>query len=62
MEGTHRVEVLCEVLISEDEVWDFLDMDKEESGYELTKSDYEEAAKEKFLDDDFTYYDFKLKN
>jgi hypothetical protein len=60
-----RYEVTCEVQVDEDDVWDYLDSEGKdsdelrESGYELTNDDWRSAAEAKFLDDDYTYYDFR---
>lgn len=56
--------VMCEVRITEDDVWDYLDSEGHDSdimreeGYELTDGDWRSAAEAKFLDDDYTYFDF----
>lgn len=65
MTQVRRYTVECKVDVSDDDVWAYLedqgeDTDKlQEDGYELTDEDWTNAAEALFLDDDFTYYDFK---
>jgi len=60
-----RYSVECSINVSDDDVWNYLDGQGEdtdklkEDGYELTDEDWANAAEALFLDDDFTYYDFK---
>lgn len=66
MNGTHRFKVECHVIVTEDDVWDYLeDIENEdiermqEDGYELTEEDYQNTAERLFCDDDFIYDDFR---
>lgn len=62
MKGTHRFSIECEVIVTEEDVYDYLEAEDIEidKDYELTKEDYEGAARYKFLDGDYTYYDSVL--
>lgn len=59
-----RFKVECEVNVTEDDVWNYLDSIGEDSdelreqGYELTSEDWRNTAHDMFEDDNFTYYDF----
>ena len=59
-----RYKVECEIAVTEDDVWQYLDANGEDSdelqeqGYELTDADWEATAEWLFNEDDFTYYDF----
>ena len=66
MNGTHRFKVECHVIVTEDDVWDYLegieneDIERmQEDGYELTEEDYENTAERLFCEDDFIYDDFR---
>lgn len=65
MTQVRRYTVECRIDVSDDDVWAYLedqgeDIDKlQEDGYELTDEDWTNTAEALFLDDDFTYYDFK---
>lgn len=59
-----RFKVDCEVIVTEDDVWQYLDGQGEdadelrEQGYEFSLSDWVNTAQEMFEADDFTYFDF----
>ena len=66
MNGTHRFKVECHVVVTEEDVWDYLetveneDVGKmQEDGYELTEDDYRSTAEHLFCDDDFIYDDLR---
>jgi hypothetical protein len=66
MNGTHRFRVECRVIVTEDDVWDYLetveneDIEKmQKDGYELTEEDYRDTAEHLFWDEDFDYNVFR---
>lgn len=66
MDGEHRFKVSCTVDVSDEDVWDYLEMngadidELQESGYTLTEEDYRNCAHDKFEDQDFSYGTFDL--
>lgn len=61
MNGTKHFTVTGTIVVSEEDVWDYLEYSGEdveqlkESGYELTYEDYENTAHELFMNDDVEY-------
>lgn len=66
MDGVHIFKVECEMIVSEEDVWDYLEMngadidELQESGYTLKERDYRMCAQSKFEDQDFSYGEFDL--